>query len=138
MHYKRDFNVGSKKMLSYYQQDPNAAERRGTLECGALVLMLLPFSCRVHEEQGVTMLVDKVSYEFLKGATIEFSEDLISASFQVCPTSLAIMCAVARAILPGSPPILSLLMCTGICELCFQACSLLAHPHVGVRTLFFA
>ena len=29
------------------------------------------------------LVVDKVSYEFLKGSTIEYAEDLMSASFQV-------------------------------------------------------
>lgn len=56
--------------------------------------------CRsVHEEQGVVLMVDKVSFEFLKGATVEFAEDLISASFQVRPCSAAFVCPVLLRVL---------------------------------------
>eukprot|EP00892_Ulva_mutabilis_P007392 jgi/Ulvmu1/5024/UM021_0041.1 len=34
-------------------------------------------------QDGVSMAVDKVSMEFLKGSTIEFAEDLIASSFRV-------------------------------------------------------
>jgi hypothetical protein len=33
------------------------------------------------------MAVDKVSLQFLKGATVEYAEDLLSSSFRVCSSS---------------------------------------------------
>ena len=38
---------------------------------------------RVFEKDGAVVLVDSVSFEFLKGATVDYSEELIRASFQV-------------------------------------------------------
>jgi iron-sulfur cluster assembly accessory protein len=37
----------------------------------------------VVEEGGVTVLIDSTSLEFLKGAEIDFVDDLIGASFKV-------------------------------------------------------
>ncbi|MDE2134024.1 MAG: iron-sulfur cluster insertion protein ErpA [Alphaproteobacteria bacterium] len=37
----------------------------------------------VVEEGGVTVLIDSTSLEFLKGAEIDFADDLIGASFKV-------------------------------------------------------
>lgn len=37
----------------------------------------------VYNQDGVALAVDKVSYEFLKGATVEYAEDLMSSSFRV-------------------------------------------------------
>ncbi|MGA7676517.1 MAG: iron-sulfur cluster insertion protein ErpA [Rhizomicrobium sp.] len=37
----------------------------------------------VIEEDGVTVLIDSTSLEFLKGAEIDFVDDLIGASFKV-------------------------------------------------------
>eukprot|EP00898_Chlorokybus_atmophyticus_P002011 jgi/Chlat1/2810/Chrsp187S02962 len=38
---------------------------------------------RVVEHNGIKLLVDMVSYPFIKGATIDYEEDLIRASFAV-------------------------------------------------------
>ncbi|CAM6026207.1 unnamed protein product [Sphagnum balticum] len=38
---------------------------------------------RVFERQGAKIVVDEVSYAFVKGATIDFTEELIRASFSV-------------------------------------------------------
>jgi iron-sulfur cluster assembly accessory protein len=38
---------------------------------------------RVFERDGALVLVDSVSFEFLKGATVDYSEELIRASFQI-------------------------------------------------------
>ena len=39
---------------------------------------------REFEREGVVVVVDGLSLEFLKGATIDYSEELIRASFMVC------------------------------------------------------
>ena len=41
------------------------------------------FRCRLIQDGGVTLAVDKVSMEFVKGATVEYAEDLLSSSFRV-------------------------------------------------------
>ncbi|CAN5970601.1 unnamed protein product [Sphagnum jensenii] len=38
---------------------------------------------RVFEREGAKIVVDEVSYAFVKGATIDFTEELIRASFSV-------------------------------------------------------
>ena len=41
------------------------------------------FFYRVFEKDGMRLLVDDLSFPFVKGATIDFSEELIRSSFQV-------------------------------------------------------
>lgn len=43
---------------------------------------------RVFEKDGVLLLVDDLSFPFVKGATVDFSEELIRSSFQVSPKTL--------------------------------------------------
>lgn len=38
---------------------------------------------RVFEKEGVKLVVDDKSYDFVKGATIDYVEELIRAAFQV-------------------------------------------------------
>ena len=38
---------------------------------------------RVFEQDGVRVVVDEVSFSFLEGATLDFTEDLIRSSFAV-------------------------------------------------------
>ena len=38
---------------------------------------------RVVQQQGVQLVTDSVSYELLKGATVDYTTDLIRASFEV-------------------------------------------------------
>jgi iron-sulfur cluster assembly accessory protein len=38
---------------------------------------------KVFEKEGVAVVVDAMSLEFLQGATIDYSEEMIRASFQV-------------------------------------------------------
>jgi hypothetical protein len=45
--------------------------------------MVTCVECRVFERQGAKIVVDEVSYAFVKGATIDFTEELIRASFSV-------------------------------------------------------
>jgi iron-sulfur cluster assembly accessory protein len=46
-------------------------------------------ACRVFKQDGVSLVVDKVSMEFVKGATIEYAEDLLSSSFRVKDNPIA-------------------------------------------------
>lgn len=45
--------------------------------------MVMCVECRVFEREGAKIVVDEVSYAFVKGATIDFTEELIRASFSV-------------------------------------------------------
>lgn len=38
---------------------------------------------RVFERDGVKLVVDKISFDFVKGATVDYAEELIRAAFQV-------------------------------------------------------
>lgn len=42
-----------------------------------------PPICRVFEKEGVKLVVDNISYDFLKGATVDYVEELIRSAFQV-------------------------------------------------------
>jgi hypothetical protein len=39
--------------------------------------------CRVFERDGAKLVVDDISFGFIKGATVDFTEELIRASFAV-------------------------------------------------------
>lgn len=41
------------------------------------------FACRVFEREGVQVVCDTVSMDFLKGAVIEFEDSLMRSAFQV-------------------------------------------------------
>lgn len=41
-------------------------------------------SCRIFERDGVKLVVDKISLDFVKGATVDYVEELIRSAFQVC------------------------------------------------------
>lgn len=41
---------------------------------------------RVFEKNGVKLVVDNVSYDFVKGATVDYVEELIRAAFVVTPS----------------------------------------------------
>lgn len=41
------------------------------------------FSCRVFEKEGVKLIVDNISYDFVKGATVDYAEELIRSAFLV-------------------------------------------------------
>jgi Fe-S cluster assembly iron-binding protein IscA len=41
------------------------------------------FPCRVFERDGARVAVDPVSFGFLKGATVDYSEELIRAAFTI-------------------------------------------------------
>ena len=43
---------------------------------------------RVFEEKGVKLVVDNVSYDFVKGATIDYVDELIRSAFVVITPSL--------------------------------------------------
>lgn len=42
---------------------------------------------RVFEKNGVKLVVDNVSYDFVKGATVDYVEELIRSAFVVNPPS---------------------------------------------------
>jgi Fe-S cluster assembly iron-binding protein IscA len=39
--------------------------------------------CRVFEKDGAKLVVDDISFGFIKGATVDFTEELIRAYFAV-------------------------------------------------------
>lgn len=41
-------------------------------------------TCRIFEKDGVKLVVDKISLDFVKGATVDYVEELIRSAFQVC------------------------------------------------------
>lgn len=48
-----------------------------------LLMMNVPFLCRVFEKDGVKLAIDVDSLEFLKGSTIDYHEELIRSAFRV-------------------------------------------------------
>jgi len=50
-----------------------------------LVIAVLEYY-RVFEKNGVKLVVDNVSYDLVKGATIDYEEELIRAAFVVKPS----------------------------------------------------
>ena len=52
---------------------------QGTVAC----LTCCRFNCRVFEKNGVKLVVDNVSYDFVKGSTVDYVEELISSAFVV-------------------------------------------------------
>lgn len=49
--------------------------------------------CRVYEKEGVRLVVDNISYDFVKGATIDYVEELIRSAFVVSETYLSLLLA---------------------------------------------
>ncbi|KAK9921258.1 hypothetical protein M0R45_029777 [Rubus argutus] len=45
---------------------------------------------RVFEREGVKLVVDNISYDFLKGATVDYVEELIRSAFQVTENPSAV------------------------------------------------
>ena len=39
--------------------------------------------CRVFEQGGVQLVVDPVSFEFVRGATVDYTTDIIRSAFEV-------------------------------------------------------
>lgn len=39
--------------------------------------------CRIFEQEGVKLVVDNISFDFVKGATVDYVEELIRSAFQV-------------------------------------------------------
>jgi hypothetical protein len=46
-------------------------------------IMWFCFNCRVFEKNGVKLVVDNVSYDFVKGSTVDYVEELIRSAFVV-------------------------------------------------------
>lgn len=40
-------------------------------------------TCRIFEKDGVKLVVDNISYDFVKGATVDYVEELIRSAFVV-------------------------------------------------------
>lgn len=51
-----------------------------------------PSQDHVIEKDGVTVLVDPVSYEYMDGSEIDFVDDLIGASFQISNPKATAQC----------------------------------------------
>jgi Fe-S cluster assembly iron-binding protein IscA len=55
------------------------------LHCTALrVTSVWRVAVRVFAKDGVEVVVDSVSYPFIKGATVDYSVDMMRAAFVVC------------------------------------------------------
>lgn len=52
-------------------------------QLGKILPTVWCFLHRVFERDGVKLVCDDISFDFLKGATVEFEEDLIKSAFQV-------------------------------------------------------
>jgi len=52
---------------------------------------------RVFERDGVTLVIDEVSFELVKGAEIDFVEDMMVASFQVKNPNAAASCGCGNS-----------------------------------------
>lgn len=46
--------------------------------------------CRVFTYNGVRLVTDEISYEFVRGAKIDYVDELIKAAFEVCPSASCI------------------------------------------------
>lgn len=49
------------------------------------------YTCRVFENKGIKLVVDDISYDFVKGATVDYVEELIRSAFVVSQTCLRVM-----------------------------------------------
>lgn len=47
------------------------------------LLQLFFYIGRVFEREGIKMVVDNISYDFVKGATVDYVEELIRSAFVV-------------------------------------------------------
>jgi hypothetical protein len=50
----------------------------------AVPRVLVTVTLRVFSKDGVDVLVDNVSLEFIKGSTLDYTEDMMRAAFSVC------------------------------------------------------
>lgn len=41
------------------------------------------YDCRIFEKDGAKLVVDNISYDFVKGATVDYVEELIRSAFLV-------------------------------------------------------
>ena len=48
------------------------------------IISMFSDSCRIFEREGVKLVVDNISFDFVKGATVDYVEELIRSAFQVC------------------------------------------------------
>jgi iron-sulfur cluster assembly accessory protein len=51
--------------------------------------MLIAFNFRIFEKDGAEVVVDPISLDFIEGATIDYKEDMMSASFRIDRNPLA-------------------------------------------------
>ncbi|KAL2900214.1 Iron-sulfur assembly protein IscA-like 2 mitochondrial [Bienertia sinuspersici] len=45
---------------------------------------------RIFEKDGVKLVIDKISYDFVKGASVDYAEELIRSAFQVIENPSAV------------------------------------------------
>lgn len=55
-------------------------------------LIILLGLCRIFEQDGVKLVVDNISFDFVKGATVDYVDELIRSAFQVCLLFLVTFC----------------------------------------------
>lgn len=50
---------------------------------GASPLICYDHACRIFEKDGVKLVVDSISYDFVRGATVDYVDEMIRSAFQV-------------------------------------------------------
>ena len=87
-----DLCVWSKKFLDFCLFTYSFKIHCGACECALQLapqfsftfpLIIVSFICRVFETDGVKLVVDGISYDFVKGATVDYEEELIRSAFVV-------------------------------------------------------
>ena len=75
----------------------------------ALLSSFCGLCCRVVDQDGVQLVTDTVSYELLKGSTVDYTTDLIRSAFEVglgsqCPPGVVMHCVLLLHGSAGSGP----------------------------------
>ncbi|XP_047965805.1 iron-sulfur assembly protein IscA-like 2, mitochondrial [Salvia hispanica] len=87
-----------KRMKELQVEDPSKKLLRLSIEAGGCSGFQYNFSLddktnnddRIFEQDGVKLVVDNISFDFVKGATVDYVEELIRSAFQVSTNPSAV------------------------------------------------